>query len=487
VADRGPRPLGIITSLLAALDTRSIQYCHWKSNEHLRASLLGQTDLDVLAAREAAPALGAMLSELGFKRCRSSQARTHPGIESHLALDAESGRLVHLHLHYQLTLGEQYLKGYRIPWEHELLASRRLAPEGVYVADPHLELLLLVIRTALKVRSRDRIRAIFKHRPLPAAVRREFAWLAERIDRSRLQTLARGLVGDRAAARLDAMVAQGAPDLDQALRFRREVEPSLHEYRSFPPFTGRARRWVLEAIRRLSGRRQLPQGGVLVAVLGADGAGKSTMTRELAAWLAPQLDLTTIYFGSGQGPASAMRRALERAARVMKWARPSAKATGKVSRGESRSRLRIVGELLWVASLARERARRTAEARRARNRGHVVLCDRYPQGQFVGNEGPWLRHWVDHPSLIRRAVARRELGVIRAAERLRPDLVIRLNVTEPVALQRKPDTPVELLRRKLAILPSLTFAPGTEVADVDATRPFEEVLLEVKRRLWCIL
>ena len=214
---------------------------------------------------------------------------------------------------------------------------------------------------------------------------------------------------------------------------------------------------------------------------------RSLARRELSAWLAPHLDVTTIYFGSGLGPASTGRRALERAARLVKRARPSAKASGEVSRGQSRSRLRTAGELFWVLSLAKERASRTAEARWARNAGQVVICDRYPQSQFVGNEGPWLRHWIDHPSFLRRAVARQELEVIEQAERQRPDLVLRLNVPESVALQRKPDTPVPLLRRKLDILARLTFPPEVEVVDLDATRPLEEVLLEAKRRVWAAL
>ncbi|MFZ0625745.1 MAG: hypothetical protein WAN34_04545, partial [Acidimicrobiia bacterium] len=40
--------LQIIRSLFTDLDEAGVAYVHWKSNEHLAAAVLGQTDLDLL-------------------------------------------------------------------------------------------------------------------------------------------------------------------------------------------------------------------------------------------------------------------------------------------------------------------------------------------------------------------------------------------------------------------------------------------------------
>ena len=159
--DAGPGGLAVVRGLLARLHEADLAYCHWKSNEHLEAAIEGLTDLDILVDRRRDGELRRILADSGFKRFVAPPLRAYPGIEDYLALDRDTGRLVHLHLHHRLTLGERHLKGYRLPWEARLLATRRLDPAtGVYVADPAIELVLLLVRAALKQRARDRARRL---------------------------------------------------------------------------------------------------------------------------------------------------------------------------------------------------------------------------------------------------------------------------------------------------------------------------------------
>ena len=148
---RGPGPatsLRVVRELFAAFHAAGIPYCHWKSNEHLGRSMVGLTDLDVLIDKERAGVIEQILACNGLKRFTATPLRSYPGIEDYLTLDDdETGRLVHLHLHYQLTLGEPFLKGYRLPWEPLLLSTRRMdAEHGIYVADANLEFLLVAVR-----------------------------------------------------------------------------------------------------------------------------------------------------------------------------------------------------------------------------------------------------------------------------------------------------------------------------------------------------
>jgi thymidylate kinase len=222
-------------------------------------------------------------------------------------------------------------------------------------------------------------------------------------------------------------------------------------------------------------------------MLGADGSGKSTLTRELTGWLRRNTHVSSVYFGSGDGPASLPRRALQRAAALFKRARRTSKAAVAERRGAGTSRLRTAGELLWVTSLALERRRRASFARRQRNRGAIVVCDRFPQSQSPGNDGPLLGHWLDHPSWLRRMVARMELASIQYVERLHPTLVLKLVITRELSLQRKPETPQRLLDAKIRVIERLRFTEETRVAEIDASRPLEEVLLAAKREIWSCL
>ena len=146
--------LAVLRALFERLHEADIRYCHWKSNEHLRASFTGATDVDVLFDRRAIVPLTRILGETNFKRFVVKPGRGYPGIEDYVGFDAATGTLTHLHVHYQLTLGEKFLKGHRLPWEELYLATRVWDEEfGLYVADPHVELVALLVRAVMKLRN----------------------------------------------------------------------------------------------------------------------------------------------------------------------------------------------------------------------------------------------------------------------------------------------------------------------------------------------
>jgi energy-coupling factor transporter ATP-binding protein EcfA2 len=236
--------------------------------------------------------------------------------------------------------------------------------------------------------------------------------------------------------------------------------------------------------------RTPPQGGLLVGFVGPDGSGKSTLTTEVAKWLSREIAVITTYGGSGKGSASRRRRVLQglgtltrpkpKGASAAEAGTPAASPTVLLPSGP-----RLLGKLLWVLALARERRRWAIQVRRARSLGLVVLSDRLPQTQFAGlNDGPRYTEWLNAPSRLRRFVARREQASFREAELVPPDVVVRLRVPLDVAARRKPDTPADQLRRKVEIVAQLTFPPVTRVVDIDGAQPLERVLCNVKEALW---
>lgn len=492
--------LRILDDLFARLDAEAIRYCHWKSNEHLGPALTGVTDVDALFDRRAAQRLAHLLtSDARFKRFVVKAGRGYPGIEDYVGFDPGTGKLTHLHVHYQLTLGEKFLKGHRLPWEEAMLATRVRDPEhNVWVTDPHLELLILIARAAMKLRWRDRALALMGHAYVRGSMLREMRWLAARVRSDRLIQIATPLVGPAAAHAAAAMISTRGPSIGQLVAFRRLADPPLHAYRMYSG-PGAARRmmfrewtwiwwrvshWITRAPTRST--RTPPQGGVAIAFVGPDGAGKSTLTQAIAKWLSGEMAVVSTYGGSGKGTASQPRRWLQR---VSAMARPTATIpTGPTAGSPSRSEptgLRLFGRLLWVLALARERRRWAQGVRQARSLGMIVLSDRLPQSQFAGlNDGPRLGHWIDSPSWLRRTVARREQAAFRLAELVPPDLVVRLHVPVDIAARRKPDTPLDQLQRKVEIVAQLTFPSTSRVAEINAAQPIERVLAEVKQAVW---
>jgi thymidylate kinase len=492
-------PLSVLTTLFQRLDEAAIRYCHWKSNEHLGDTMTGATDVDVLVDRKAAQSLAHLLTEnTAFKRFVVRAGRGYPGIEDYVGFDRTTGKLTHLHVHYQLTLGEKFLKGHRLPWEEIVLDSRvRDAQHGVYVIDPHFELLILVTRAAMKLRLRDFVFEALGRRYFSGSMLRELRWLVARIQRDRLVEMATPLVGDASARLLAPIIDRTRPSVLLLRAFRRRAAPSLNAYRLYSGASAAGRMWLREMTwiwwrvrNRLfrtptKSTRRPPQGGIAVGFVGPDGAGKSTVTAAIARWLSREIGVVTAYGGSGTGTTSWARR----------WSRLLAAATRRpntrrqpadLSKQSGRvSGVRAFGRLLSGLALARERRRWGLQIRRARSLGFVALSDRLPQLQFAGlNDGPRLSRWMSATSWPWRAAAEREYAAYRLAELVPPDLVIKLLVPVEVAAQRKPDTPLDLLRRKVEVVRRLEFPRSTRVVELDATQPLERVLLEVKQAIW---
>jgi len=495
-----PRPrLRILDELFARLDAEAIRYCHWKSNEHLGPALTGVTDVDALFDRRAAQRLAHILTESAqFKRFTVKPGRGYPGIEDYVGFDPTTGTLTHLHVHYQLTLGEKFLKGHRLPWEEVMLATRVRDPEyTVWVTDPHLELLILIARAAIKLRWRDRALALLGFDYVRGSMLREMRWLAARVRTDRLIDVATPLVGPAAAHAAAAMISTRAPTIRQLRAFRRVVDPPLSSYRMYSA-GGAARRmmfrewtwiwwrvshWLTRAPTRST--RTPPHGGLTIALIGPDGAGKSTLTQSIATWLSREVAVMTAYGGSGKGTASGPRRWLQRIGALTRPTTPSPTGGEPSAPTPGTGGVRLFGKLLWVLALARERRRWAHSVQQARSLGMIVLSDRLPQSQFAGlNDGPRLGHWLESPSWLRRIVARRERAALRMAELVPPDLVIRLHVPVDIALRRKPDTPPDQLQRKVEIVARLTYPPPARVAEINAAQPIERVLAEVKQAVW---
>jgi thymidylate kinase len=171
---------------------------------------------------------------------------------------------------------------------------------------------------------------------------------------------------------------------------------------------------------------------------------------------------------------------------------PQKRPSGKGDNDSYPSRKKSFSTLLrrtlkvpWALVLSFEKRGKLRQATRARNRGMIVVCDRYPQSQVMGfGDGPLLSHWHNHPWKINRILAQWEATPYRMAELYPPDLVIKLHVTPEIGLQRKADASIEEYKRRVEAVKRLQYPPFTKVVEVDANQIFDNVLLRVKHVLW---
>jgi RecA/RadA recombinase len=212
--------------------------------------------------------------------------------------------------------------------------------------------------------------------------------------------------------------------------------------------------------------------GSIVAVVGVDGSGKSTLAQTLVAALQPDVDAQFIYFGSGDGPSSWFRWPLKVVRGLLL---PSSIAKESRSASESRrSWIVSAARCVWALTLAVEKVQKSRKADRARRHGTVVVCDRFPQVQFPGgNDGPLLDQWANSRSSFKRWLATLEGRAYQSALRVKPDLVVKLELGLDVAMSRRPGLDPAYLQRRMDLITSLDF--GTHTIAVDATQPAEAV------------
>ena len=160
----------MILSLGDRLEEAGVSCCHWKSNAAIARSLRGENDLDLLVARRDVRQFAQVLAQLGFARTYRRHAAS-PGIESFYGLDTAAGRLVHVHAHYQLVVGDDRTKNYRLPVEEAYLRSATRAG-SFRLPSPEFEYVVFVIRMALKTDlGRDRLECTARKARGPQAER----------------------------------------------------------------------------------------------------------------------------------------------------------------------------------------------------------------------------------------------------------------------------------------------------------------------------
>ncbi|HEY7523115.1 MAG TPA: hypothetical protein VH720_05585 [Candidatus Limnocylindrales bacterium] len=505
IETEGPIPL--VAALLRALEDGDVRYCHWKSTTGIARALAGRTDLDLLVDREDAARFGEIVAGLGFKPFISHVSRRFPGVADLLGHDEATGRLVHLHVYHQLVLGEHYVKNHRLPIEAAVLDSAVLR-DGIRVPSPEIEVAILTMRTLLKYRDEDALKDRFnlgRRGGIPPDTRAELLDLRSRTTpdgvRAAIERHLPMIPADVVLELLEVVATDRRNDSRlRALRGR--VREALRSYERVPRRVAQVRyvqarlsrqwpvRQLVGALTRSQARRKSPaSGGLTVAIVGPDGAGKTTTIDGLTEWLAWRVNVTTLYLGSARPSRGGA------AARAVVHAGRRADAAARRLAGDGHRLTRLTGAasglLDAVRALveARDRQRRAVRGWRLATQGWLVIFDRYPlPGVRVGDRG------MDGPRIVVPA-AGRTAGLIRrlaAAEeriyrRVPPvDHLVVLRVRPDVAVGRKQPRDPASVARKAAALQELdaATAPATAVHVVDAERPLDEVLREVRDLVW---
>jgi hypothetical protein len=139
----------LLERLARALELSGIRYCQWKGQWSAHRWASGHGDVDLLVDREAITEFRRIVGHLGFKAAYPPGYRRIPGVESYFGHDPVVPRLLHLHVHYRLVLGDYWRPIYRIPIERPML-ERSVRGQPFRAPSPTYQFLVFVLRLMLR-------------------------------------------------------------------------------------------------------------------------------------------------------------------------------------------------------------------------------------------------------------------------------------------------------------------------------------------------
>ncbi len=484
--------LNLICRLCRTLKQENILYCHWKSNDALDRSASGDNDLDLLVSRADAERFSEILSKLGFKQAEARPEMRMPGVLDYYGIDNEAYKFVHVHVHYQLVVGHDMTKNYRLPIERPYLDSA--AQDDLFkVPVPEFEFIVFVIRMVLKHLTWDTM--LIKHGRLSPSERRELAYLQTQIDQERVDKLLRQHLPSVSVDLFSRCLRALQPDCPIWVRIKvgQQLQNALKacaRRKRLQDSSLKLWRRVTRGLRRrIFGKqistRRLASGGAIIALVGGDGAGKSTAVDGLHKWLSKDFEVLNVHLGKPPWSWTTITvRGILKLGRLL-GLHPFLTTSSILYSADPKSSVPFPGYPLLIRNVctARDRYLTYAKARPLATNGGLVICDRFPLPQTNFMDTPLIEHLVNTEQTNWFIELLKKLEKRSYQPILPPELLIVLKLNPEIAVQRKADEDPVYVRARSQEIWSLAWQ-NTPARVIDASGSMEEVLAELKSLIW---
>jgi thymidylate kinase len=488
----------LVDRLIDAFNREEIVYSHWKSNIDLAQAKAGKMDLDLLVDRKSLHRALIVLAQLGFKAAVARRGANPAGICHYYGLDLGTDQLVHVHLFTRVLTGESYVKSHLFPFEAMLLENVRYSGE-MRVASRAAELVLFTLRIFIKYGSLFDLASLWRK---SKRLRTEVLWLQGGSDLSEALSLLRTycpVVDERLFAQCIETLNSDS-SLIRRIILAQQVRRRLKVYSRetfFERLMAYAQMLSAEVRRRLGTKQKnkvLQAGGAVIAFVGADATGKSTLVANTGRWLGDTFAVKIIH--TGKPPSSWLTTpvnlllALLRRRRPLQSAAHGALSDSSISRHEFKGFSSIFYGLRAVV-LAWDRQRLIVRTRRRAAKGEIIICDRYPSNIIGAMDSPRLEESLKTGPIatIYNGLARLEKGLYQRIPP--PDIVLRLKVSIETARKRNRNRDEQdgdlYLETRHRQSQDWQMSGTSYVFDIDTDQTLEQTICSVKSVIWAAL
>ena len=210
----------------------------------------------------------------------------------------------------------------------------------------------------------------------------------------------------------------------------------------------------------------------VIAVVGCDGSGKSTLTADLITHLAQQRQVEWLYLGQSSGNIGEWIKNLPLIGAA--FGRYLVRKAERAHSKEASSPDTLTALVIFFLSVWR--AHKFRRMLKLSRRGVLVIADRYPQAEVPGFyfDGQGLNS-ANAQSWLARQLLKQETRLYQWMASHLPTLLIRLNIDAETAHSRKPDHKLSMLQDKVRVIPTLQFN-GAPILDLNGRDPYPQVL-----------
>jgi thymidylate kinase len=491
----------LIQELCNLLRNEEITYCHWKSNDALDRSASGENDLDLLISRADETRFTEIVYRLGFKQAIAPAIKQMPGVLDYYGYASEEDKFVHVHAHYQLVLGDDMTKNFRLPIEKPYLESA--AQNGLFmVPEIEFEYIVFIIRMMLKHFTWDAI--LTRQGKLKTAERRELEYLESKISRNRVNEILNEHLPFISVELFHdcTQSIKKSDSLWKRMRTAQRLQNQIKVYARHPLFDDVLlklwRRTTLMFRRRIIKsplKYQLASGGAMIAILGGDGAGKTTAVNALHEWLSKDFDTAKAHIGKPRRSWTTIAvRGILKIGNLL-GLYPQDSSFQKTLKQQS---LISPGYpwLLREVCRARDRFQTFKRAQHFASNGGLVVVDRYPHPLIKIMDGPQTEQFLTQ--LVDGHLAKKSTSPKKTSPTAKklveieesyyeqivpPEAMILLRLDPEIAVERKTDEDPNSVRERSTEIWNLDWR-HLDTHIIDASKSKKEVLERIKYIVW---